>query len=392
MKYIYILVVCVLFSCSPSVKNNQSDKNDLVSMDLSKMEERNLFLDEEGRVKCKLLPLETNSECLIKWIEKIVIDDNYVFVKDMNKKLFVFDLNTGRFLHQIGRMGGGPEELLSFYDFYVDKEQKQVCIYDGTRGAFLHFSYQGDLQGIKKCAYRTIGEFQNLTWVSDKSLIAGMCNSPVSRFCYRVMEPDGYTYKGEFLPYCVVGEISGSSSGSKVAGCDSTVYALGFLSDTIYQYVDKVGFLPKYVFECGLKHRDNETFDEEKQYECGFDAIATLGEKNMSVGIDALFLIDEYLYYTYFKEGQEYQVWWDIHKQKGYYVKIQYVPNNCIRAMDSLGYYTTTKNALVSVVTPEKLMELNEDALVEQGIKEVVSKVNEDDNPVLVFYYINSMQ
>lgn len=67
----------------------------------------------------ELIPLETTEKNLIGEVNRIVFDDNKYYVRSTNSmqngKLFVFD-KDGKFLQQIGRKGGGPDEYIEMDD------------------------------------------------------------------------------------------------------------------------------------------------------------------------------------------------------------------------------------------------------------------------------------
>lgn len=389
MKFTQIILsvgLCSLMACS-CTRTESSDDLSLVSINFSSLKEKNLFLKKDGNPNCQLLKLETTDECLIKWIEKIVIDGDYIFVKDMNYKLFVFNAKNGKFLNQIGTIGSGPEELLSMYDFYVDDIKKHVCIYDGVRGLVLQYSYTGELLNSDECNHQVMGEMSWLTYTPNRNLIATMTNYQDSRYKYRVIDTDGYRCKGEYLPFCVVGAVRNTFSKPQVATNRSHCYALGFLSDTIYQYSTKGDFIPKFVFNNGLKHRNDESLKTD--YQMGSDAIATLNRKGMSTGISELFLIGDVLHFLHFSDGKEYKIWWNVKNNQGYYASVDYV-SDPIKGMYSSCYYAITENALVSVVAADDLV-LFRDEQKEAGmaVSPELEDIKEEDNPVLAFYFIN---
>lgn len=88
----------------------------------------------------EFIQLETNDSCLLGEINKIKISDSLLFISDRNNKLFVFDF-SGRFVNRIGTIGQGPNELLNLSHFYVDRDNKQVGIYDVLKQQIFQYDY-----------------------------------------------------------------------------------------------------------------------------------------------------------------------------------------------------------------------------------------------------------
>ncbi|KJF45691.1 6-bladed beta-propeller [Draconibacterium sediminis] len=78
----------------------------------------------------RFIPLETNENCLFgNDISKIVLVDDTIFVSDYNY-IFKYDLN-GNFITRIGKKGRGPGEYAKgFQTFLVDKDKQQLIGFD----------------------------------------------------------------------------------------------------------------------------------------------------------------------------------------------------------------------------------------------------------------------
>ncbi|GHT78172.1 hypothetical protein FACS189464_1150 [Bacteroidia bacterium] len=81
----------------------------------------------------KIIPLETNDNCLIKQVKSIKSynDDWYIQdFADVPVKVFSKD---GKSVSEIGHKGGGPGEFLHFADFIVDKGAVHIFGWSGNR-------------------------------------------------------------------------------------------------------------------------------------------------------------------------------------------------------------------------------------------------------------------
>jgi len=93
-----------------------------------------------------VVQLDTNEDCLISSISKVIYHDNKYFILDLKlQSLFCFDSN-GRFLFKIFQKGQGPEEYLYLSDFNVDPYNNQLMLlepfgslllFDLERGTFI---------------------------------------------------------------------------------------------------------------------------------------------------------------------------------------------------------------------------------------------------------------
>ncbi|MDX9697590.1 MAG: 6-bladed beta-propeller [Bacteroidales bacterium] len=69
----------------------------------------------------RIIQLETNNECLISNIVKVLFYEDKIYLQDKFQKLLMFNAN-GRFLSSIGKKGRGPGEFLELRDFDIDND------------------------------------------------------------------------------------------------------------------------------------------------------------------------------------------------------------------------------------------------------------------------------
>lgn len=92
----------------------------------------------------RVVKLETNRECLIGEIDKIVYADSIFFIldRDLAKAVYAFD-NNGRFISQIGYAGRGPEEYIEPTDIFYDEEHKYLTVWDQFSHRFVAYTADG---------------------------------------------------------------------------------------------------------------------------------------------------------------------------------------------------------------------------------------------------------
>lgn len=386
MKFVnYLALLLCLYSCSSGDKGGK-DVSSYRVIDFENLENGLPFEDSEGNLNYELVQLETNDNSLIKSIEKVEVDDDCIFVQDMNNALFCFSKNDGKFLNRIGRVGIGPEEYLSLSDFYLDKTNNEVCVYDPHQSAMLVYTYDGKFERKEDAEYGEMGEVRGLNYLDDGTLIATMSNGPDSHYAFRVIDTDGYELMSEELPFCQIGKVHSSLVSPQVASNGKACFALAFLSDTIYRYSPQTGMVPAFLFKGSLKHRTADCWDKDKEYETGMDLVVSLKLDGYSVGLGELYLIGDYLHFRYYGNGGESKVFLNLKTGKACKYKVEYM-GDCIKSISN--YITTTDDALVTMISGTRFVDLVGKFPQYENL-EIKGKepLQEDNNPILVFYYI----
>jgi hypothetical protein len=110
-------------------------------IDLDSIKRINLKLSDFSYIR--YIPLQTDENCLIGGVGKVLIRDNRIYVADYYKAfaLFVFDLE-GKFLFKIAQRGQGSNEYIDFRDFDI-QNNGDIYILDGLRRKFLVFNSKG---------------------------------------------------------------------------------------------------------------------------------------------------------------------------------------------------------------------------------------------------------
>lgn len=101
----------------------------------------------------KLIPLEAYSNSLIGEVDKIVVQDSFIYLLDIHraKSLFVFNLYTGRFIRKIGGYGKSNSEYVEPTDFTVTGNH--VVILDNLSKKLLIFGTEGDFKRSTRLQY-----------------------------------------------------------------------------------------------------------------------------------------------------------------------------------------------------------------------------------------------
>jgi len=142
-KYIFFIQVILFFTLiSISCKTDTDSKSSPV-IEISPHFSDNSFIFEDVFQSVDIIPLETNSECLIGGITKLVeANDSYYILDGVNNIVAKFD-REGKFITKIGALGNGPGEYLKIEDIIVDKDSQTIKLYDIRGRKIIIYDFDG---------------------------------------------------------------------------------------------------------------------------------------------------------------------------------------------------------------------------------------------------------
>ncbi|MCH7411816.1 6-bladed beta-propeller [Belliella sp. DSM 111904] len=118
-----------LLSCDrsrASLEKVYYDQEGFVVFDIVDHNEVDMIYFSEFVNAIDYIPLETSEACLIGEVDKVLIDENLIYVLDKRivNAAFVFD-GEGNFVKQLGRKGEAEGEYLELGDmFFIDETQR----------------------------------------------------------------------------------------------------------------------------------------------------------------------------------------------------------------------------------------------------------------------------
>ena len=141
-----IIVLCLSISCK-----HETETHNLIGINIDPSKVVASY-DIAGDVedKWEIIPLETNEDCLISQISRIIFQNEKYYVFDMKMStIHVFD-SGGKFLRKLDKKGGGPGEYLSISSFDViehdiwisDVNKRRLLIYDSM------FNHTGEVSNL----------------------------------------------------------------------------------------------------------------------------------------------------------------------------------------------------------------------------------------------------
>lgn len=125
--FILFLIVLCLCGCKKELEKDTDIKIIHIKNDdiIQSVKLSELFDDIE------LIPLETNQNCIIGQIDKIINTDDNIYILDSRNAKSVFRFSTkGRYLNGISKIGNGPGEYYLPDDISIDPATKNIVILD----------------------------------------------------------------------------------------------------------------------------------------------------------------------------------------------------------------------------------------------------------------------
>jgi hypothetical protein len=141
---ILLFWMVVLTSCTSTYNKDQGENGSVLYFDVENWD-KNSVIPQDIIRSLTFIPLETNENCLITRVRKIIPFDDKYYILDSsqsNSSVLIFDF-SGKFLGTIGKYGYGPGEFVMLSDFVVDKKRNQGYILDIQLRKVLMFKLDG---------------------------------------------------------------------------------------------------------------------------------------------------------------------------------------------------------------------------------------------------------
>lgn len=134
MRRIVLFVLTVFFVSACSRKNIVKTKEFIITDSVEVVNKKNTLMSSIMTIS-NIIPLETSELSILGEIEKIIKRDGFIYVKSRNRPLALFD-EKGRFIHNIGKIGSGPEDYSMLADFDINNKEiyiltiNKIQVYD----------------------------------------------------------------------------------------------------------------------------------------------------------------------------------------------------------------------------------------------------------------------
>lgn len=381
-KISFLLIGLVLLISACRQTKQQNNNQNIQIIDIDKLELKNPI--PEVMDKIKLIPLETNNDCLIGSIKKIKVLQPYIFILDYNNNFFAYNTN-GLFLFKVTASGKGPKEISSINNFYLNNLEKYVGVYDHLKNKVFRYNFQGELIKIVDCKTNLLLNIQEINMLPDGRLLLALNCIPTHKHGFIALNPEDYSRDKSYKPYLYTWKTP-STDGvrPKQTQNGAGTYIISMLSDTLYHYEDG-DFIPTWVLKSKLQPASRQDINPELVSDYG-DVIQRIQKQtNVSRGFQNIHLTDSTGYTSYYYNNQPNKIFWNLKSGKGYITKdFGSYPN----ALMNFKILTTSANNFVGYVSA---YDINKETIAKECTSEVtqaLANVREDDNPIIVFYPI----
>ena len=197
----------------------------------------------------ELIPLENSEQALLHSVYRMDADEGLFFIFSSPntvttgvtlQEIKVFDA-SGKFRHNIGIFGRGPREYTSISKWALDKNKKQVLIYDGSH--IIRYAYDGSF--IESIEAKPLAQVYSMTVLPGGNMLALNWFRQDIRASHILMDPDfNITDTLAYLPFSFVRE-EGSAGGmlslsgpGTISVYQDNVLFVPPLCDTVFSYKD----------------------------------------------------------------------------------------------------------------------------------------------------------
>jgi len=399
----YIIYTAFIISCSNSTSRNSKftleqvaslglDSTKIIQVKTDSIININLnpFLKQDSlRIgemikSIKFLPLETSDKSLIADIESILVTDSHIYIADSYKggSLLIFD-KTGKFMKRIIK-GQGPEEILEMKSFAFDSDKQELIMYHSRFLSF--YTPDGKFKGKKMLPFNAM----DFTVTADGYLFRNS-QGPDNRHMgysevYQIFITNkDFRFESIGMPYLY--SLENNFEGRKyISLLEKDIFLTFKFNDTIFQYVDNNTIKAKYVLNFSDKKIPDRVISELPV----MDFFKVVKDNNY------YFFMGEYIENNtcnYLRLSNHY-IKAHTHifrnKKSGNMIGGNILVTNQSNFPYTNPPLTSYKSHFVSYFLPEKMDILKEiikqsELLLEED-KSILQSVENDDNPVLIFY------
>jgi len=282
--------------------NTLQEGNILINIDDLNFQ-KSMVIDSIFKIS-KIVKLESNADSFIGSYDKILIEEDRIFIMDSNItfSIFVFDFN-GNFLFKISSFGEGPNEYRELRDFTLSSYSNTIDILDFGGRKILRFSkHNGEFLGFDRI--ETNSYFRSIEKVEDGYVASHANNCGVLEDCFNLsflnvdwtVESKSLEMNKFLKGYDFKGDPQFSRNSDRV-------FFKEIFNDTIYEVEQKSKKLRAafsidfgtYRLPSDFKYsRKNSNLNEALQYSMN---------NNLTLGVKDFFVSEDYLYFRYGVSG-----------------------------------------------------------------------------------------
>lgn len=334
------------------------------------------------------IKLESSPEAIIGGIDKVLFGDSCIYILDRNKtkslKKFAID---GSYICDIGERGEGPDEYIEPTDFVLFNNH--LIIYDQFGCNLKYYDVNGKLMRTRKLPFMCLqfhvfsednfifnaldADNQHLQKIDNYSIFTTDSLFHLKRRgFYRKKD----LYSSIFIP-------------SNFNVCGGKVYYHPPFKNTIYSISADGEIRPEYELDFGTKQLpDNFLLTKNwKQF------LKESDREQYYFFPGEYYRVGSYLYFSYIKAHKVHPCFYSTSKRQ--LICSSTIKNDLIPIFPFSKVVGADNSSLVGYVFPYDIVRARENYGTEQWLKrvgrpsvEIASSLKEDDNPIIVKYYL----
>ena len=386
----FIGILCVFLVCACQGKKVDYDTSlNTISFDFeSDLSESADILDLIDSIQ--VVKLETQKDCLISKIYKILYDKDYIYILDgdMSSGALLKYTRSGKFVQKISNTGKGPREYIRLGDFLLADDQ--IILLDAGRDKIMFFSKNGEFIkefSVEETYAEKLGKVD-----ADHFAVFNEDDLDLSHNIH-IIDGDGNTIKKlmkvpAYLKNKIPALLSISLQKSTTYFDGKLLYTDSFSND-IFQ-VDKDSVTVRYRFDFGEYSFDYGAFLEaNRQYgilENGENLLLVLNKKDVVHHLDNFNETSKYVYFKCLKKGKSFQFYYDKDRNKPYILSKSVTLPHIYSDINQNTFVSVLESYVVEDMKKLDLTKISKDKLFSKIIP-LIEQTSASDNPILITYY-----
>ncbi|WP_294477547.1 6-bladed beta-propeller [uncultured Bacteroides sp.] len=397
MRKMYLVLVCVLLSCT---SQKSTDNLPLPVLNIAEDDYPTRKLDIHDIADVEYIPLESSDSTLLGMSAYIFVSDKYIISSDgkYGGNIYIFD-HSGKFLRKFNRKGSGPGEYTVLELAFVDFDAEECNVFDSPQKTLLTYSFQGEFKrsipligsGTGYAAYPfydKIAKYDSTSVLGyDRAAAYFIRELPDQPLYYLINKKDGSRYplnlkitngitnlvyngKGErigYIPYhspilqngneCWISELSCDTIYSLV---DKDLVPVAVQNPSVHSTTPPLAIFPEGFTDYFLRFNVVSLFVDEMDPQRPFNESEPLIWNRLTNQLER----------------------WELYNS-------DFMSSNNSMKFPMMSNGTTMKNCGMLFYAPEGLMNLYKNDGLKGKLKEIASRLREDDNNVIVSIKFN---
>jgi len=358
ITFSFFIIVFLIFRCEDELNERR-----IINLDMN-----NHKLYEKCNINIEsIIKLEDNENSIIGQINRLELFFNriYVFDRDYSKSLFVFN-SEGEYISKTPS-GRGPGEMIDPSDFYLNRIDETIIIFD--QRTFRLLTFDKDLNFISSKDLNTIA-IRNFTYVGNDTVLVLARSQDLTKSGDPARMPyyDYLIYTNNYTKvidrFRIIPENLATVSLSSPICFDNGIKFLSTYDDNIYTYDD--GKIQSEYFV----DRGKLGFTEDEIVR-GIDRVNEIRKGNKISSLDDLHETDEYISFSFYtNKGIQFYIY-SKELEIGFYSEILFnsglLPKSNIKAIQNGKFISVIEVNEMETLSTQFKNSINQDSVYLEG-------------------------